>query len=87
MKVRKLIDTCIAFPKSINIMVYIGKLARYETIWRGGPQDDIPIDLLKTQVSTWDLYTEIVKDHDYAGEVVSEEVEIELRIYVSESDL
>ena len=87
MKVRKLIDTCIAFPKSIKIMVYIGKLARYETIWRGGPQDDIPIDLLKTQVSTWDLYTEIVKDHDYAGEVVSEEVEIELRIYVSEDDL
>lgn len=29
-----------------------------------------------------DLYTEIVKDHDYAGEVVSEEVEIELKIYV-----
>ena len=87
MKVRKLIDTCIAFPKSINIMVYIGKLARYETIWRGGPQDDIPIDLLKTQVSTWDLYTEIIKDHGYAGEVVSEEVEIELRIYVSEGDL
>ena len=86
MKVRKLIDTCIAFPKSINIMVYIGKLARYETIWRGGPQDDIPIDLLKTQVSTWDLYTEIIKDRDCVGEVVGEKVEIELRIYVSEDD-
>ena len=86
MKVRKLIDTCIAFPKSINIMVYIGKLARYETIWRGGPQDDIPIDLLKTQVSTWDLYAEIVKDHDCVGEVVDEKVEIELRIYLSGDD-
>ena len=83
MKVKKLIDTCIAFPKSINIMVYIGKLARYETIWRGGPQDDIPIDLLKTQVSTWDLYTEIVKDRDCVGEVVGEKVEVELRIYLS----
>ena len=87
MKVRKLIDTCIAFPKSIKIMVYIGKLARYEDIWRGSPQDEIPTDLLKAQVSTWDLYTEIVKDQDYAGEVVNEEVEVELRIYVSESDL
>ena len=87
MKVRKLIDTCIAFPKSINIMVYIGKLARYETIWRGGPQDDIPIDLLKTQVSTWDLYTEIVKDHDCVGEVVDEKVEVELRIYLSGDDI
>ena len=87
MKVRKLIDTCIAFPKSINIMVYIGKLARYETIWRGGPQDDIPIDLLKTQVSTWDLYTEIVKDHDCVGEVVDEKVEVELRIYLSGDDV
>ena len=55
--------------------------------WSGGPQDDVPTDLLKTQVSTWDLYTDIVKDCDYAGEVVGEEVEIELRIYVSESDL
>lgn len=87
MKVKKLIDTCIAFPKSINIMVYIGKLARYETIWRGGPQDDIPIDLLKTQVSTWDLYTEIVKDRDCVGEVVGEKVEVELRIYLSEDDV
>ena len=87
MKVRKLIDTCIAFPKSINIMVYIGKLARYETIWRGGPQDDIPIDLLKTQVSTWDLYTEIVKNRDCVGEVVDEKVEIELRIYLSGDDV
>ena len=83
MKVRKLIDTCIAFPKSINIMVYIGKLARYETIWKGGPQDDIPIDLLKTQVSTWDLYTEIVKDCDCVGE----KVEVELRIYLSGDDV
>ena len=81
MKVRKLIDTCIAFPKSIKIMAYNGKLARYEAIWNGSPQDDIPTDLLKTQVSTWDLYTEIVKDRDYAGEVVDEKVEVELRIY------
>ena len=87
MKVRKLIDTCIAFPKSIKIMAFIDKLGRYETIWSGGPQDDIPTDLLKTRVSTWDLYTEIVKNHDYVGEVVGEEVEIELRIYVSEDDL
>ena len=87
MKVRKLIDTCIAFPKFINIMIYIGKLARYETIWRGGPQDDIPIDLLKTQVSTWDLYTEIVKDRDCVGEVVGEKVEVELRIYLSGDDV
>lgn len=87
MKVRKLIDTCVAFPKSIKIMAFIDKLGRYETIWSGGQQDDVPTDLLKTQVSTWDLYTEIVKDHDYAGEVVSEDVEIELRIYVSEGDL
>ena len=43
--------------------------------------------LLKIQVDAWDLYTEIVKDHDYAGEVVSEMVEVELRIYVSEDDL
>ena len=87
MKVRKLLDTCVAFPKSIKIMAFIDNLGRYETIWSGGQQDDVPTDLLKTQVSTWDLYTEIVKDHDYAGEVVSEEVEIELRIYISESDL
>ena len=87
MKVRKLLDTCVAFPKSIKIMTFIDKLGRYETIWSGGQQDDVPTDLLKTQVSAWDLYTEIVKDRDYAGEVVSEEVEIELRIYVSESDL
>ena len=87
MKVRKLLDTCVAFPKSIKIMTFIDKLGRYETIWSGGQQDDVPTDLLKTQVSTWDLYTEIVKERDYAGEVVSEEVEIELRIYVSESDL
>ena len=86
MKVRKLLDTCVAFPKSIKIMAFIDKLGRYETIW-SGQQDDVPTDLLKTQVSAWDLYTEIVKDRDYAGEVVSEEVEIELRIYVSESDL
>ena len=83
MKVKKLIDTCIAFPKSIKIMVYIGKLARYEDIWRGNPQDEIPTDLLKAQVSTWDLYTEIVKDRDCVGEIVDEKVEIELRIYVS----
>ena len=87
MKVRKLLDTCVAFPKSIKIMAFIDKLGRYETIWSGGQQDDVPTDLLKTQVSTWDLYTEIVKDRDYAGEVVNEEVEIELRIYVSEGDL
>ena len=87
MKVRKLVDTCVAFPKSIKIMVYIDTLGRYEAIWSGGPQDDIPTDLLKAQVSTWDLYTEIVKDRDYVGEVVGEEVEIELRIYVSEDDL
>ena len=87
MKVRKLLDTCVAFPKTIKIMAFIDTLGRYETIWSGGQQDDVPTDLLKTQVSTWDLYTEIVKERDYAGEVVSEEVEVELRIYVSESDL
>ena len=87
MKVRKLLDTCVAFPKSIKIMAYIDKLGRYETIWSGDPQDDIPTDLLKIQVDTWDLYTEIVKDRDYVGEPVNEEVEIELRIYVSEDDL
>ena len=63
-------------------MAFIDKLGRYETIWSGDQQDVVPTDLLKTQVITWDLYTEIVKDHGYAGEVVSEEVEIELRIYV-----
>lgn len=87
MKVRKLLDTCVAFPKSIKIMAFIDILGRYKTLWSGGQQDDVPTDLLKTQVSTWDLYTEIVKDRDYAGEVVDEKVEIELRIYVSESDL
>ena len=87
MKVKKLLDTCVAFPKSIKIMAFIDKLGRYETIWSGGQQDDVPTDLLQTQVSTWDLYTEIVKDRDYVGEVVSEEVEIELRIYVSEDDI
>ena len=87
MKVRKLLDTCVAFPKSIKIMAFIDKLGRYETIWSGGQQDDVPTDLLKTQVSTWDLYIEIVKDRDYVGEPVNEEVEIELRIYISEGDL
>ena len=87
MKVRKLIDTWIAFPKSIKIMVYIGKLARYEDIWRGSPQDEIPTDLLKSQVSTWDLYTEIVKDRDCVGDVVDEKVEVELRIYLSGDEL
>lgn len=87
MKVRKLIDTCVAFPKSIKIMAFIDKLGRYETIWSGGQQDDVPTDLLKIQVDTWDLNTEIVKDHGYAGEVVDEKVEIGLRIYVSEDDL
>lgn len=87
MKVRKLLDTCVAFPKSIKIMTFIDKLGRYETIWSGDQQDDVPTDLLKTQVSTWDLYTDIVKDRDCVGEVVDEKVEIELRIYVSESDL
>ena len=87
MKVRKLLDTCVAFPKSIKIMAYIDKLGRYETIWNGGHSDDVPTDLLKIQVDTWDLYTEIVKDRDYVGEPVNEEVEVELRIYVSENDL
>ena len=87
MKVRKLLDTCVAFPKSIKIMAFIDKLGRYETIWSGGQQDDVPTDLLKTQVSTQDIYTEIVKDRDYVGEPVNEEVEIELRIYISEGDL
>ena len=83
MKVRKLIDTCIAFPKSIKIMAFIDKLGRHETIWSGSPQDNISMDLLKAQVDTWDLYTEIVKDCDCVGE----KVEIELRIYISEDDL
>ena len=87
MKVRKLIDTCNAFPKTIKIMVYIGKLARYEDIWRGGSQDEIPTDLLKSQVGTWDLYTEIVKDRDCVGEVIGEKVEVELRIYLSGDEL
>ena len=87
MKVRKLIDTCGAWLESIKIMAFIDKLGRYETIWSGGQQDDVPTDLLKIQVDTWDLCTEIVKDHDYVGEVVDEKVEIELRIYVSEGDL
>ena len=86
MKVRKLLDTCVAFPKSIKIMAFIDKLGRYETIWSGGQQDDVPTDLLNTQVSTWDLYTEIVKDRDYVGEVVDEKVDIELRIYLSGDD-
>ena len=68
-------------------MTYINKLERLETIWSGGHSYDVPSDLLKIQVDAWDLYTEIVKDHDYAGEPVSEEVEVELRIYVSEDDL
>ena len=86
MKVKKLIDTCNAFPKTIKIMAYIDKLARYEDIWRGSPQDEIPTDLLKSQVSTWDLYTEIIKDRDCVGEVIGEKVEVELRIYLSEDD-
>ena len=87
MKVRKLLDTWVAFPKSIKIMAFTEKLGRFETIWSGGHSDDVPKDLLKIQVDAWDLCTEIVKDPDYVGEVVSEEVEIELRIYVSEEDL
>ena len=87
MKVRKLLDTCVAFPKSIKIMAYINKLERFETIWSGGNSYDVPTDLLKIQVDAWDLYTEIVKYHDYAGKPVSEAVEVELRIYVSEDDL
>ena len=86
MKVRKLLDTCVAFPKSVNIMAFNDKLGRYETIW-SGQQNDVPTVLLKTQVNIWDIYTEIVKNPDYVGEVVSEEVEIELRIYISEGDL
>ena len=87
MKVRKLLDTCVAFPKSIKIMAFIDKLGRFETIWSGCHPVDVPTDLLKIQVDAWDLYTEIVKDHYYAGELVSEMVEVELRIYVSEDDL
>lgn len=87
MKVRKLLDTCVAFPKSIKIMTFNDKLGRSETIWSGGNSYDVPTDLLKIQVDAWDLYTEIVKDNVYVGEPVSEEVEVELRIYVSEDDL
>lgn len=87
MKVRKLLDTCVAFPKSIKIMVFNDKLGRFETIWSGGNSYDVPKDLLKIQVDAWDLYTEIVKDHDYVGEPVSAWVEVELRIYVPEEDL
>ena len=81
MKVRKLLDTCVAFPKSIKIMTFNDKLGRFETIWSGGNSYDVPKDLLKIQVDAWEIYTEIVKDPDY------EEVEKELRIYVSEDDL
>lgn len=87
MKVRKLLDTCVAFPKSIKIMAFIDKLGRFDTIWSGNHSDDVPKDLLKIQVDAWEIYTEIVKDPDYVGEPVSEEVEKELRIYVSEDDL
>ena len=87
MKVRKLLDTCVAFPKSIKIMAFINKLGRFETIWSGYNSYDVPKDLLKIQVDSWDLYTEIVKDHAYVGEPVIEMVEVELRIYVSEDDL
>ena len=86
MKVRKLLDTCVAFPKSVKIMAFKNKLGRYETIW-SGQQYDVPTDLLKTQVNIWDIYTEIVNVHDHAGEVVGEIVLKELRIYVSEGDL
>ena len=84
MKVRKLIDTCIAFPNSVKIMGFNDKLGRYETIW-SGQQYDVPTDLLKIQVNIWDIHTEIVKVHDYAGEVVGEIVLKELRIYTSEA--
>ena len=87
MKVRKLLDTCVAFPKSIKIMAFIDKLGRFETIWSGDNSYDVPTDLLKIQVDAWDLCTEIVKYPDYVGKVVSENVEVELRIYVSEDDL
>ena len=87
MKVRKLLDTCVAFPKSIKIMAFINKLGRFETIWSGYNSYDVPKDLLKIQVDSWDLYTEIVKDHAYVGEPVIEMVEVELRIYVSEDDV
>ena len=87
MKVRKLLDTCVAFPKSIKIMAFIDKLGRFETIWSGGNSYDVPTNLLKIQVDAWDLYTEIVKDCDYTGKHVIEMVEVELRIYVSEDDL
>ena len=84
MKVRKLLDTCIAFPESVKIMGFNDKLGRYETIW-SGQQYDVPTDLLKIQVNIWDIHTEIVKVHDYAGEVVGEIVLKELRIYTSEA--
>ena len=42
MKVRKLLDTCVAFPKSIKIMAFIDKLGRFETIWSGGNSYDVP---------------------------------------------
>ena len=87
MKVRKLIDTCVAFPKSIKIMTFIDKLGRFDTIWSGNNLYDVPKDLLKIPVDAWEICTEIVKDPDYVGEPVSEEVEKELRIYVSEDDL
>ena len=87
MKVRKLLDTCVAFPKSIKIMAFNDKLGRYETIWSGGNSYDVPKDLLKIQVDAWDIYTEIVKYSDYVGKPVSEEVEKELRIFVSEDNL
>ena len=86
MKVRKLLDTCVAFPKFIKIMTYNNKLERFATIWSGHSYD-VPTDLLKIQVDTWDIYTESVKDRDYGGKVVGEEVKIELRINVSEDDL
>ena len=86
MKVRKLLDTCVAFPKSVKIMAFNDKLGRYETIW-SGQQYDVPAVILKTQVNIWDIYTEIVNVHDYAGEVVGEIVVKELRIYASEGDL
>ena len=56
MKVRKLLDTCVAFPKSIKIMAFIDKLGRFETIWSGCHSVDVPTDLLKIQVDAW-IYT------------------------------
>ena len=52
MKVRKLLDTCVAFPKSIKIMAYINKLERFETIWSGGHSYDVPISLLEGSLTT-----------------------------------